>query len=69
LNDYDFEDPYNSPKGAWSQELEDRLRDFEAQSNVLVKEMYRRNGWIHSSDYSEKQAEDDFFSDSDSDDS
>jgi len=79
LNDYEFEDPFSSSKSGaagdekarrgWSKELEERLTNFEAQSNSLVKEMYRRKGWIHSGDHENLANEkDDFFSDSDSDD-
>ena len=69
LKDYEFEDPFNVAKvSSWSQELENRLQNFEAQSNSLVKEMYRRKGWAHSSDYKhlgDGNEKDDFFDDSD----
>ena len=71
LNDYEFEDPCNMKDETihrgWSQELEERLKNFEVQSNSLVKEMYQREGWIQSSDY-ENDSDDDFFSDSDTED-
>ncbi|KAL7527994.1 hypothetical protein ACHAXR_002220 [Thalassiosira sp. AJA248-18] len=78
LNDYEFEDPCRSCRSSadgedasrgWSRELEDRLKNFEAESNLLVREMYRRKGWVHSGDHGVHAGEDDdFFSDSDSDD-
>jgi len=70
----------NSSKGAiitgWSLELEHRLVAFEKQANLLVIEMYRREGWLHSSDYemssegvqgggSSNEEDDNFFSDID----
>ncbi|KAL9181963.1 hypothetical protein ACHAXT_012306 [Thalassiosira profunda] len=75
LSDYEFNDPCNCTKedGAeeshgWPDELEERLTAFEEQSNSLVREMYRRKGWMHSSGHGQsKSDEDDFFSDSDSD--
>ena len=71
LNDYEFEDPYNSTQkdtDNWPKELEDRLRKFEGRSNSLVREMYHRKGWVHSSDHGANSAMvDDFWSDSDSD--
>lgn len=74
MNDYEFEDPFNTPSEngtaeRWSQYLEDRLKKFEAQTSSLVKDMYRTEGWLHSSDHGNYASEDDdFFSDSDSDD-
>lgn len=68
LSDYEFEDPCD--KG-WPTELQERLNVFEEKSNELVKEMYRRDGWRHSSDLQDpnsNNADDGFFSDSDSDD-
>jgi hypothetical protein len=56
----------------WSRELERRLRDFEVRSRSLVREMYRREGWMHSADHGERRAaaaaddDDGFFSDGDS---
>ena len=55
----------------WSRELERRLIDFEVRSRSLVREMYRREGWMHSADHGERRAgndddDDGFFSDSDS---
>jgi len=77
LNDYEFEDPFNSPKRSdddddddddgsarcrgWSHELEHRLKKFEEQSNLLVKAMYRGKGWMHSSDYEHLAKEDEGF--------
>jgi hypothetical protein len=62
----------------WSLELEHRLVAFEKQATLLVKEMYRREGWLHSSDYdstsegekggyggSSQEEDDNFFSDID----
>ncbi|KAL3817793.1 hypothetical protein ACHAXA_005826 [Cyclostephanos tholiformis] len=81
MNDYEFEDDahdattttsddndgVNSPRG-WSHELERRLSAFEVRSKSLVKRMYQRKGWMHSTDCTERSANDDsgFFSDSDS---
>lgn len=65
LNDYEFED---SCHDGWPKELEDRLKNFEALTGSLIKEVYRRKGWIHSSDYNNHEDKDDCFSDSDSDD-
>lgn len=76
LNDYEFDDPCSSmieddnrEKSAidWPHELEERLKNFESESNILVKEMYQRKGWMHSSEYSSAE-DDEFWSDSDSDD-
>ena len=55
----------------WSRELERLLIDFEVRSRSLVREMYRREGWMHSADHGERRAgndddDDGFFSDSDS---
>lgn len=70
----------NSSGGAiimgWSLELEHRLVAFEKQANLLVKKIYRREGWLHSSDYemssegvqgggSSNEEDDNFFSDID----
>ena len=79
MNDYEFEDAHDvattaddddcgktSSRG-WSHELERRLRAFEVRSKSLVREMYRREGWMHSTDREEQRVDDDgFFSDSDS---
>jgi hypothetical protein len=64
LNDYEFNDPCsnnNNIQGGggnsgnnnnnWPEELHDRIRKFEERANLVVKEMYRRRGWIHSSDF------------------
>jgi len=79
LEDYEFEDPFNPPKAGggaddeiarrgWPEELEERLKNFEDRSDSLVRQMYRRNGWTHSSDLVNPAEEDDgFWSDSDSD--
>jgi len=77
LNDYEFEDPFNSPKRSdgvddnddddsarcqgWPHELEHRLKKFEEESDLLVKAMYRGKGWMHSSDYEHLAKEDDGF--------
>mmetsp|Transcript_1342 Transcript_1342/g.2513 ORF Transcript_1342/g.2513 Transcript_1342/m.2513 type:complete len:373 (-) Transcript_1342:234-1352(-) len=72
LSDYEFEDPFKPSNSdaaqSWAQELEDRLHKFEVESNSLVREMYRRKGWMHSTGYENAGSDDDFFSDSDSDD-
>lgn len=69
LQDYEFEDPFHaSEASSWSRELGDRLQDFEVRSNALVREMYRRKGWVHSSEHDHlADQKDDFFDDSDSD--
>jgi len=48
LNDYEFDDPCGKH---WPEELRTRVRQFEESANTLVKAMYRRRGWIHSSDH------------------
>lgn len=63
LNDYEFKDPCSKH---WPEELRTRIRQFEESANALVKEMYRRRGWIHSSDH--QQYARDASEDSDSDD-
>ncbi|KAL7547610.1 hypothetical protein ACHAWF_010893 [Thalassiosira exigua] len=77
LSDYEFEDPCITPNRGnsrkdehqiWPQQLEDRLKNFEAKSNELVKKMYKREGWLHSSDHGHLAQDDGFFSDSDSED-
>merc|ERR1712194_457482 len=69
LQDYEFDDPFRASKpSSWSRELDDRLQDFEVRSNALVREMYRRKGWVHSSEHDHlADQKDDFFDDSDSD--
>ena len=63
LNDYEFKDPCGKH---WPEELRTRIRQFGESANTLVKEMYRRRGWIHSSDH--EQYAKDASEDSDSDD-
>ena len=63
LNDYEFKDPCSKH---WPEELRTRIQQFEESANALVKEMYRRRGWIHSSDH--EQYARDASEDSDSDD-
>ncbi len=68
-NDYNDDGGTSSTPG-WSRELERRLRDFEVRSRSLVRDMYRRKGWMHSTDHRGRRPSDDddegFFSDSDS---
>jgi hypothetical protein len=68
LMDYEFDDPCKSQ--GWSEEIQRRIAAFETNANALVKDMYHRRGWTHSSDYEQydKQSESDEDSDSDSDD-
>ena len=62
LNDYEFNDPCSNNN--WSEELHDRISKFEEKANLVVKEMYRRQGWIHSSDFEYSRDDDeDAFSD------
>jgi hypothetical protein len=78
LNDYGFEDVSSEENSdisdtnnrGWSQELENRLQTFEAQSKSLVREMYKQRGWLHSADYEKTDVDDDdsFFNDDDKDD-
>ena len=78
LNDYGFEDDSSEDNSdsidtnnrGWSQELENRLQTFEAQSKSLVREMYKQRGWLHSADYEKTDVDDDdsFFNDDDNDD-
>lgn len=72
LNDYKFNDPYcDNNKGKqqhWPEELRTRVQEFEEKANVLVKEMYRRRGWIHSSDYGKYASDEREESDSDDED-
>lgn len=63
LSDYEFKDPCSKH---WPEELRARIQQFEESANALVKEMYRKRGWIHSSDH--EQYEWDASEDSDSDD-
>eukprot|EP00574_Skeletonema_japonicum_P001219 CAMPEP_0201739082 /NCGR_PEP_ID=MMETSP0593-20130828/45592_1 /ASSEMBLY_ACC=CAM_ASM_000672 /TAXON_ID=267983 /ORGANISM="Skeletonema japonicum, Strain CCMP2506" /LENGTH=370 /DNA_ID=CAMNT_0048233329 /DNA_START=391 /DNA_END=1504 /DNA_ORIENTATION=+ len=63
LSDYEFKDPCSKH---WPEELRTRIQQFEESANALVKEMYRKRGWIHSSDH--EQYEWDASEDSDSDD-
>jgi hypothetical protein len=62
LNDYEFDDPCGK---YWPEELRTRIRQFEESANTIVKEMYRRRGWIHSSDHEQyaKHANEDSDSD------
>jgi len=67
LNDYEFKDPYNTANPTcWSEELEERLNEFESRSSLLVMEMYKRKGWTHSSVFANPVDDDGFFSDIDS---
>ena len=63
LSDYEFKDPCSKH---WPEEFRTRIQQFEESANALVKEMYRKRGWIHSSDH--EQYEWDASEDSDSDD-
>jgi hypothetical protein len=56
LNDYEFNDRSNN---SWPEELHDRIRKFEERANLVVKEMYRRRGWVHSSDFDAVFSDDD----------
>ena len=53
LEDCGFADPCESGTGDernWPGELEERLRWFEERSSDdLTREVYRRQGWVHSS--------------------
>ena len=63
LSDYEFKDPCSKH---WPEELRTRIKQFEESANALVKVMYRRRGWVHSSDH--EQYAWDTSEDSDSDD-
>lgn len=79
LNDYEFNDPCNNNNNMhggeggghsgnnnknWPEELHDRISKFEERANLVVKEMYRRQGWVHSSDFEYSRDDDeDAFSD------
>ena len=65
LNDYEFNDPCGERSNYnWPEELHDRIKRFEEKANLVVKEMYRRQGWIHSSDFEYSRDDDeDAFSD------
>jgi hypothetical protein len=63
LQDYDFVDPYIND--GWPQELERRLKQFENDTNLLVKEMYRGMGWVHSGDVTTVADDDDESDDED----
>ena len=65
LSDYEFKDPCSKH---WPEELRTRIQQFEESAHVLVKEMYRRRGWIHSSDHEQYARDTSEDSDSDSDD-
>lgn len=76
LNDYEFNDPCNNNniQGGeghsgnnynWPEELHDRISKFEERANLVVKEMYRRRGWVHSSDFEYSRDDEDAFSDDD----
>mmetsp|Transcript_11157 Transcript_11157/g.18400 ORF Transcript_11157/g.18400 Transcript_11157/m.18400 type:complete len:350 (+) Transcript_11157:293-1342(+) len=65
LSDYEFTDPCSKQ---WPEELRTRIQLFEESAHALVKEMYRRRGWIHSSDYEQYGRDPNEDSDSDDDD-
>ena len=64
LNDYEFNDPCGEE---WPEELRTRIKQFEESADAVVKEMYRRRGWIHSSEY-ERFADEEDSDDEDEDD-
>ena len=47
----------------WPEELHDRISKFEERANLVVKEMYRRQGWIHSDFEYSRDDDEDAFSD------
>lgn len=54
LKDYEFVDPFTDCD--WPKELESRLNKFEEGANALVREMYKKKGWMHSSDIENAKA-------------